>query len=552
MLTRLWPYLALTVLCLAVYLPGLTALPPLDRDEARFGQATTQMLESGDFIDIRFQGTPRYKKPAGIYWLQAASVFLFSNPEARQIWAYRLPSVLGAWLAVLGTFAIGHRLFDRRIALLGAALTATSLLLVLEAHQAKTDAVLLATVVAGQGALAAIYVKARQSPETTAGGWRIGGAALLFWLAQGVGILIKGPITPLVALLTVLALTLVDPEWRWLRGLHLLPGAILAALIVAPWAVAMWMASGSSFVTTAVATDLLPKLLGGQESHGAPPGYYALLMLAFFWPGSLFAWPALAQAWRDRLSPAVRFCLAWLVPAWLMFELIPTKLPHYALPLYPALALLTAAAVVAAAESRSGPLIARWARIAYALWAVIGIALAAAALAAPVALGDGFTWWSLAAAAAALAAAVVPVRQAWRRRPLVAICSAIVLAALALATTFGGVVPRLNALWVSRAVAADLARLAPGNVLPVAVAGFAEPSIVFLLGTETRLTDGAGAARALISGQSTVAVIEERQAQAFRRALGQHAAAVRTLAHVAGVNYSKGRKVELVIYRMDR
>ena len=55
-------------------LPALFALPPLDRDESRFAQATAQMLETGDFINIRYQGEPRDKKPVGIHWLQAVSV----------------------------------------------------------------------------------------------------------------------------------------------------------------------------------------------------------------------------------------------------------------------------------------------------------------------------------------------------------------------------------------------------------------------------------------------------------------------------------------------
>ncbi|HSV29216.1 MAG TPA: glycosyl transferase, partial [Candidatus Omnitrophota bacterium] len=59
------PYLALSLLCLILYLPGLAAIPPLDRDEARFAQATRQMVESGDYVRIQFQDEMRAKKPAG-------------------------------------------------------------------------------------------------------------------------------------------------------------------------------------------------------------------------------------------------------------------------------------------------------------------------------------------------------------------------------------------------------------------------------------------------------------------------------------------------------
>ena len=66
---------ALLVICgLLFFLPGFFNIPPVDRDEARFAQATKQMVEAKDFVDIRFQDEVRYKKPVGIYWLQAAAV----------------------------------------------------------------------------------------------------------------------------------------------------------------------------------------------------------------------------------------------------------------------------------------------------------------------------------------------------------------------------------------------------------------------------------------------------------------------------------------------
>jgi 4-amino-4-deoxy-L-arabinose transferase-like glycosyltransferase len=128
-------YLGLILLCLVLYLPGLTTLPPVDRDEARFVQATRQMLESKDFVQIRFQNKPRHKKPIGIYWLQAAAVTITGSSRTNQVWPYRLPSLLGALAAVLLTFAFGKNLFDRTTGLLAAILTASSLLLVSGHHR---------------------------------------------------------------------------------------------------------------------------------------------------------------------------------------------------------------------------------------------------------------------------------------------------------------------------------------------------------------------------------------------------------------------------------
>src|SRR5438477_1807732 len=103
-------YALLAASCSALYLPGIAAIPPLDRVEARFAQASRQMLETGDFLRIRFQDEARNKKPAGIYWLQAASVAALSEPGSTAIWPYRLVSLIGAAVAVLLTFAVGAAL----------------------------------------------------------------------------------------------------------------------------------------------------------------------------------------------------------------------------------------------------------------------------------------------------------------------------------------------------------------------------------------------------------------------------------------------------------
>ena len=136
--------LALVVVCLCAFLPGFFTIPPVDRDEARFAQATKQMIESGDYVDIRFQDESRYKKPVGIYWLQAAFVKLgeaVGVPRAHtRIWLYRFPSLIGAIGAVLATYWAALAFVSRRAALLAGLMLASCLLLGVEARLAKTDA----------------------------------------------------------------------------------------------------------------------------------------------------------------------------------------------------------------------------------------------------------------------------------------------------------------------------------------------------------------------------------------------------------------------------
>ena len=124
------------------------------------------MIETGDYVDIRFQDEVRYKKPVGIYWLQAGVVEAadaLGVPNARTtIWLYRIPSLIGAIGAVLLTYWTALAFVSRRAALLAALMMASSILLGVEARLAKTDAMLLLTVVAAMGAMARVYLGERR------------------------------------------------------------------------------------------------------------------------------------------------------------------------------------------------------------------------------------------------------------------------------------------------------------------------------------------------------------------------------------------------------
>ncbi|HEX5318311.1 MAG TPA: glycosyltransferase family 39 protein [Stellaceae bacterium] len=516
------PYALLTALCLMLYAPGIATIPPLDRDEARFAQATRQMLETGDFLRIRFQREARNKKPAGIYWLQAAAVATFSDAESTAIWPYRLPSLLAATGAVLMLFAFGKAMVAPGAAFAAAVMLATSLALVAEAHIAKTDAALLAAIVAGQGFLGLCY-RRRDLPL---------GAAAGFWVAEAAAILIKGPIGPGLALVTAVSLSIADRDARWLRGLRPLRGIALTVLILAPWLIAIEHATSGQFLGESLGHDLFGKLVGVQESHGAPPLTYIALSLATFWPGSLFLAPALIEGWRRRDAPATRFLLAWLVPAWVLIELVPTKLPHYALPLYPALALLAGTAIGGFANTG-------WARRAdltvRGLWTLTTLALAAALVVLGLRYGP-----SPFAGGAVL---VIGAGAAMLFRPSLAALAAL---ALALTLTLTLELPGLDGLWLSRSAAALVAAHPPPAGEPLVAVGYNEPSLVFLLGTQLRLDSAHGAAELLEKGGE--ALVSDREQAVFQQALGARGLAARTLGAVAGTDYSTGRRLTVTLY----
>jgi len=311
---------------------GLFTMPVLDRDEARYVQATTQMLETGDYVQIRFQDQARNKKPVGIYWLQAASVKLFSSVNNRDIWAFRLPSLLLAVLAALATYLAGIKVVGRQASFAGAALFAVSILLGVEAGIAKTDAALVATTTLILLSLARL--RRKNDP------WM----ALLFWAALAASILIKGPIGPALVIVSLLSLWAWERKIAWLRPLMTWWGPMLAALIVLPWLWAVQQATDGAFLREALGGDFAAKLAGAKESHGAPPGMYLALLAFTIFPASFFLLPGAIKTWALRKTSKdgadARLLIAWIVPFFLLLELTPTKLVHYPLPLYPALALL--------------------------------------------------------------------------------------------------------------------------------------------------------------------------------------------------------------------
>ena len=532
--------LAMSLVCL---LPGFFNIAPMDRDEGRFAQATKQMIESGDYVDIRFQDEVRYKKPVGIYWLQAAAVRggeALGVPQAHTtIWLYRLPSLVGALAAVLLTYWTALAFVSRRNACLAALMLAAALMLGIEARLAKTDAVLLATVVAAVGVMGREYMR---RDAAAAPGWLLPG---VFWSAVAAGVLIKGPLILMVVALAAVTLVTIDRSAGWLTRLRPLAGVVWLLLLVLPWFIAIVGRAGDAFFVGSVGGDLMSKLSGGSEGHGAPPLTYLVLFWLTFWPAAPLAALATPAVWRHRHEPAVRFLLAWLVPAWVVFEVVPTKLPHYVLPLYPAIAILIAWAIEREALSAK-PWIARIT----VHWPIVAAVLPILAIVALMGLRrqPGLLAWPFAAGA------MIFGFFAWRLfdedGPARSLLRAAVAAQFCAIAVFGAILPLLHPFFPAAALAQAVA---PRCEHPrYAAAGYHEPSVVFLFGTATLLTDGQGAADFLGEGGCRFALVEGRQERSFTRRAEAIGLRYAPGPRVDGFNYNEGgRAITIAVYRSE-
>jgi 4-amino-4-deoxy-L-arabinose transferase-like glycosyltransferase len=379
---------------------------------------------------------------------------------------------------------------------------------------------LLLTSVAAMGALARIYLASQTEPQDDKGDWR---QPAILWTAIAAGVLLKGPLVPMFVGLTVIVLSVVDKSARWLWSLRPFAGIVWLILLVSPWFVAIIAKSGASFFVQAIGHDMLDKVASGQEAHGAPPGFYFLLFWVTFWPGAVLAGLAAPIVWKSRYEPRTRFLLAWLLPSWLVFEAVMTKLPHYVLPLYPAIAIMIAGILESYGLTKQ-----RWMVRGTIGWFLLPGAVAIATLVLFIMFGRelGLIAWPFAALA------VIFGLFAWwlyevdgaERSLLRGMLASVFLAITVFAVTF----PLLH-------VASTFADQ--------------EPSLVFLLGTETRFTDGAGAADFLQAGSCQFALIDPRSERSFVQRVETIGVRYSLVGRVEGYNISIGKPVSLSVFR---
>lgn len=322
-------WLALALLLGLLSLWGLGASPLFDVDEGAFSEATREMLASGDWGHTTLNGTDRFDKPIGVYWLQALAVALLGVNE----FAVRLPSALATWGASLAMAAFVAPRLGWPAAVLAALIHSSSLGSWAMAHAATADAVL-----GGLLMLSALdlwrYLEQPRSATLQ---------RLAVWVALGV--LVKGPVAVLIPLASLLLAVLIERDgalllrtlrdgraWGWL------------VLIAAPWyAYALWR-HGHDFIAGFFLKHNLDRFSAPMEGH-AGGWLYFLVVAPLLWmpwtPLLLAVWGHARSFWQDR---SLRQGLIWAAFVLVFFSLSGTKLPHYGLYAAPGMVLLLTAA----------------------------------------------------------------------------------------------------------------------------------------------------------------------------------------------------------------
>lgn len=315
---------------------GTWSLPLIDRDEPRFAEAAREMVERNDWIVPHFNGEYRFDKPPLIYWLMAGSYAALGESD----FAARLPSVLAAAGISTMLFLWGTTLFPTyRRALFAAALFGLSLQTFLHAKASVADMVMIFFMTGAVWCGWVLVSGARGNRAARAALW------LVLAICLGLGFLTKGPIAWL-PLLPVLALGAVRQRGA---GFQLAAVAALlgAAGIVLIWAVPALRLTDGAYFDVGIGKHVVERSVNVMEGHGAggAAGYIALLPLYFitvfisFFPGSLLLVPLVRATWGRRPDDLSLYLMLQAGVIFAVFTLVSTKLPHYTLPAFPALAL---------------------------------------------------------------------------------------------------------------------------------------------------------------------------------------------------------------------
>lgn len=327
----------------AVFFIDLGGTRLWDEDETLYASISRDMLERDDWVVPCFNGHLFPEKPPIMFWSIGAGFELFGETEFAARFAAAVYGAAGAWV----TYLLGRRIFNERAGLWAGLIAASTIIYTISARVATVDAALtLSTALAMLGFAVGLGL-GRSEPPRPAARWT---AFALGYAALGVAVLCKGPIG---FLLPAAGLGL----FLWIKsGLYLpfvafwrmrpITAALVVLAVALPWYWLVSVRTDGEWIRGFFAKFNWRPFSQPFLGHSGPFWYHVPAILIGFFPWSVFLGNSLAETYRAirRRDPArdgLWFCVAWFAIFFVFWSICSTKLPHYTLPAYPALALLT-------------------------------------------------------------------------------------------------------------------------------------------------------------------------------------------------------------------
>ena len=527
-----WLLLAVVV----VYLFASSRSTLWDRDEPRFARATYEMVESGNYLYPTFNGELRPDKPIMIYWLMSVPVrvFGFLGPNA---FPARFVAAFGTAFSCLFTFLIARRLYDERTALYSVGVLASTLLIFMMGTAATADSILLPAMM---GALWLFY-RALDVRRFTALS-TLGLAGFL-----GFAMLAKGP----VGLLPVLVILVVLLMRKRAQGTKFWPifaptliGVALACGIFLLWAIPANNATDGEFYRQGIGKHVIDRSASAMESHGGNfflyLPYYFVVPIFTFYPWTLHMPAALSASIGNRLGGRIsrELVLGWALPVVVLMTFVATKLPHYMILSFPALAMVTAAFMTGYRGELS-----RWDRklLRGGIWfyGIINTGIALAMIGVPIYLNAGWIGYT----GGAIAAVIMLVggfrvnkyqlqEDTTRSTPIMIKTFAAAVVVILLA-----VLPAVDGTKMPYHIARIITGATPKDTT-VGYCSFREPSLNFYIGRHIDEVGEDQVAKWFNDKQQAVLIIPQR----LYEQADPKPTDVSILGEVTGMNYSNGKR----------
>ncbi len=544
---------SLIILIFLALLSGQYSIPPIDRDEARFAQASSEMIQSGDYVNIKFQDEIRAKKPIGIYWLQAFSAKIFG---AENIGSYRLPSLFSSMITLVFVGLITRLIFPLYQTFIVTLLFASSIAFMGEAHLAKTDATLLCLICIQQYFLLKIILdrdntfKVKYFYPT------------IVWLAFSFGVLVKGPLSLAILFPTVIAFCVIHKSMFLFKSLRPILGILICALVILPWFFAIDEATDGMFLEKAFREDFFSKLRSGQEGHGAWPGTHLLTLSISIWPIATFLPCLIIFCIQNKTNIIIKFLICWILPFWIIIEIIPTKLFHYSLPVLPAIAIISLGGIFqfkSNVKKIKSVLLQKIIYVSSVSFSFGGIILSGGIF--YICSKFNFendivlTFFTILLVLIAILIFILSLSLIFNIKILNFGISKnfynIPLAIIAFGSIFNiinynFVLPKIDYLYPSKTIVKKLEKVQTDAVVS---SGYHEPSLVFLLSGNVLLSNPHEAAIFMAEGKNNVALIEKNDLNQFLDTKDELNLKIKEIDIVKGYNIAKGRHVEIHIFQ---
>jgi len=316
--------------CALMFFVNLGAAALFEPDEGRNAERAREILLLDNWAIPHENFLPALDKPIFFYWLVAISYKLFGISE----WSARLPSALAALgcAIVLYRFVRAQRSVWESFA--SVLILATSLQFFIFARIVIFDMTLtLFTSIA----LFEFYRMATTQLQSERR-WR----ALSMYAAMALATLVKGPIGIAIPSMVIFGYLLIARKWRLLGEIYLPLGALLFCAILVP--VYVWAEfKHPGYLHYFLWEENILRFFTSHFQRGQPWYYFIVVIAAGFLPWSILIPSVVAAYWKQKFDERELFLVLWIVLPVIFFSLSSAKLPHYVLPVFPPLAILTAA-----------------------------------------------------------------------------------------------------------------------------------------------------------------------------------------------------------------